>query len=179
MILLEIGGGAWSGETRKSGPNFCNCPLWPCFFRSRYDFRSTYMTSFSSCICSFHQKTVLINLILWLFQNFCISRVFLKFEILMVFHDFLARLPGDPRGAGESPDAEKMGFERYGAAQEGFLSKKVVWIKNHVFFDFNRFPRVPWDPWGYPGIPGTPGDPRGPIFIRISIEKYVFYQKSV
>ena len=40
----------------------------------------------------------------------------------MAFHDFLARSPGDPRGAGESPDAEKMGFVRFGAAQEGFMS---------------------------------------------------------
>ena len=36
-----------------------------------------------------------------------ISKAFQDFSILMVVHDFLARLPGDPRGAGESLDVEK------------------------------------------------------------------------
>ena len=92
----------------------------------------------------------------------------------MVFHDFLARSPGDPRGAGESPDAEKMGFVRFGAAQEGFMSNILFYKESLVFFDFNRFLGVPWGARGYPGILGIPGDPwgsLGPIFNRFPKEK--------
>ena len=93
----------------------------------------------------------------------------------MVFHDFLARSPGDPRGAGESPDAEKMGFVRFGAAQEGFMSNilfyKKYWFFFSILIDSLGFHGVPGDTRGSRGASGTPGDPRGPIFNRFLMEK--------
>ena len=82
----------------------------------------------------------------------------------MVFHDFLGRPLGDPRGAGESPDARKLGFERFGAAQEGFMSNIFFCKKISIFFsiliDSLGFHGVPGDTRGSRGSLGTLGDPR-------------------
>ena len=95
-------------------------------------------------------------------------------QFLIVFHDFLARSLGDPRGAGESPDPEKMGFVRFGAAQEGFMSNILFEIKSLDFLiliDSLGFHGVPGDTRGSRGSPGTPGDPQRPIFNRFLKEK--------